>query len=484
MENESKKIVYCKFCGKYVTDVCYLIEPSATAISDLKDSLRTKLKTGTTKSKSLGCDIIVDDNNITFQDTILEKAMKNYGMNATLAMPDGTEEPIVKKHIRFAVTVNKDTPIDSYVSDFLKVTEKISGVGKLSSQECSCIDGQYLIYGNNPAGHLCCGSCHMRLETHQVHSTQIENQTYYVSEESTDKNINIMFFGTRSSGKTVLLLALLHQLIENDTNAKESFEKLNDDYVSTYYETLEEYLFLSEILPPTTQTISQPPITLQLGDYHVSMIDTMGDIMDNQKHEQKEYIEHKIDPIEILNHSDAIVVIHSISTKLNQDTQNRGEIDIADTIKQLGKAKRFIDELLRATMGKAKKHTMLLFNKCDISPREVAEEMMLEKECPNPSPNDAQQIQLLRKVFFSRNSDIVIEKICRFLTAGDLTKKERLKEASKRLYQNCKVISNDRVRIQCISPLGGPEPNYQNSPMYVSDFINMLIELCEEISNG
>ena len=181
----------------------------------------------------------------------------------------------------------------------------------------------------------------------------------------------------------------------------------------------------------------------------------------------------------MLDYSDAIVVIHPIG--IDEETLDIVGEEIKET--PLESTSRCIRKLIGATMSKSKKPTMLLFNKCDIF-RDVAEEMMLD-DCPDLSQDklkenlkEAQQIQLLRKVFFKQNYDIVISRICQALPEYDLSKE------SEELYRVCEGLSNNGVRIQCISPLGSSDPNDANaSPMYVEDFINMLIELCEEISN-
>ncbi len=476
--------VYCKFCGKYVTEVGYLIEPDERAVQDLKDKIRENCSAGTIHSNTLGCDIVIDDKNIIFNDVALDKTMENYGMNATKKQPDGTEKRIVSKYTRFSVQVGESVPMDSYVEDFFRVTQDAKIFGKLKQDAFASIDGWYLTYGknHNPACLLCCGSCHMRLETHRVRSIQENGGTFYESDEITDENVNIMFFGTRSSGKTVLLLAMLNELfsISGKKEAIESFEKMNDAYVSVYYEFLEQDLFFNFNLPDATGT-NQPPVTVLIGKYKVTLIDTMGEVVGKNK---------MVDPVEILNHSDAIVIIHPICKPTEQQANN--EIDITQTINQLLTSSSFIRKLIRTTQTESMKHTMLLFNKCDIF-GEVAQEMMLG-EPPNlghdelrKNNRNAQQVQLLRKVFFNRNSDIVITEICKSLAVNCSEKQKafQLKQASERLYQDCRVLSDNRVRIQCISPLGGPDPSsVLESRMYVADFVNMLIELCEEISNG
>lgn len=483
--------VYCKFCGKYVTEVCYLIEPDERALLGLKEKILKSHSSGTVSSRTLGCDIVIDGENIDFSDKILDKTMENYGMNATKKQPDGTEKKIVTRYTRFSVSARENIPMDSYVKDFFRVTRDADDFGKLGKDAHACIDGWYLAYGSNqnPACLLCCGSCHMRLETHRVTSIQENGITFYESDENTNENVNIMFFGTRSSGKTVLLLAILHELISNIKVAKKSFEKMNDTYVSKYYEFLERDLFFYQTLPDATST-NQPPMTLQVENYKVTLIDTMGEIFGEDEAVDPVTKNKMVDPIEILNHSDAILIIHPICKPTEQQAES--EIDIAQTIRQLLTSSSFINELIGATQTESMKHTMLLFNKCDIF-GEVAQEMMLgeppdlSRDELKKNPRNTQQIQLLRKVFFNLNSDVVITEICNSLTVGcsDQQKAGQLERASKMLYQACKVLSDDRVRIQCISPLGGPDPSdLSASPMYVADFVNMLLELCEEISNG
>ncbi|MEE5993321.1 MAG: hypothetical protein V3G42_08785, partial [Oscillospiraceae bacterium] len=366
--------VFCKFCKKYVTKVCYLIEPNEEALKRLKEKIRVHHQQ-TFDSSTLGCKVIIDEDkkdNISFQDEILEKKIAHYGLGDVHKKNNGA---------RFAITAGDDDKMKSETGGFLTLTSEPRSIERsIEKKDFAWIDGQYLVYdSNNPATLLCCADCHMRLETHRVSKIKENGGHYYRSDESTDKNINIMFLGTRDSGKTVLLLAILNELVRRNFDYLSSFRKLNDQFVADYYDDLRIRLFsgifdkatkkkIKEV-PKATGT-AQPPITLEVSKvsnkneykYKVTFIDTMG-----------EMIKDGFDRVGVLNYTDAIVVIHPVDIK-SDDFEN--ETPIMSTCKCIGK-------LIGTTMTKSKKPTMLLFNKCDIF-KDVAEEMMLA-ECTDLS---------------------------------------------------------------------------------------------------
>ena len=457
------KKVFCKFCGKYVTHISYLAELSDLTLKRLNDIYRQEHPAQELiDSKALGCQVAVDEENILFIDTVRHETITNYSMSGEI------QADMERMFNLFSVTADPEIlEKDSCAKQLFQITQATPEDDDTSP---ASIDGKYLFFDGRYASLLSCGECHMRLETNRVCTVQDNHMSYYASKVTTDKNVNIMFIGPPSSGKTVLLLALLQELFK-DQVAKMNFHQLNDRYVAHYYNSLRRKLFNKKEAPDTTGTI-QPPVTLGLQEYRVTFLDTMGEIVGNKT----------LDALGILTCSDAIVIINPLCIERIQEDSEEPRIDIQKTKAHLERTIDFTGNLIGAVQTKLHKPTMLLFNKCDLF-LQVAQEIMLDSSQESLRKN-SQQLQLLRKFFFSSNAEVVLTRICQALIDQNSPDFAELLDNFMELYTNCCNLSDNGVRIQCISPLGSSDPKKlrEKEQYYVYDFIHMIIELCKEIS--